>query len=86
MNFTTPRATVRTGVIVNGVVFLEGIDLFDPSFFNISPKTAEFMDPQQRLFLEVVWSCLEDAGYTRKNIAQEHGSVRRSHLQRLRGV
>jgi acyl transferase domain-containing protein/enoyl-CoA hydratase/carnithine racemase/aryl carrier-like protein/SAM-dependent methyltransferase len=42
---------------------LEDIDVFDPLFFNISPSEAEHMDPQQRLFLESSWRCIEDAGY-----------------------
>ncbi len=33
-------------------------------FFNISPREAELIDPQERLFLEVVWSTIEDGGYT----------------------
>ncbi|PSL48185.1 acyl transferase domain-containing protein [Chitinophaga niastensis] len=37
-------------------------DCFDPLFFNISPVEAELMDPQQRLFLENCWHCVEDAG------------------------
>ncbi len=41
---------------------LEDIDKFDPLFFGISPAEAEFMDPQQRLFLENCWGCIEDAG------------------------
>jgi len=41
---------------------LEEADKFDPLFFNISPAEAELMDPQQRLFLENCWSCMEDAG------------------------
>ena len=43
--------------------FIDDIDKFDASFFHISPKEAEVMDPQQRIFLETVWSTIEDAGY-----------------------
>jgi acyl transferase domain-containing protein/acyl carrier protein/NAD(P)-dependent dehydrogenase (short-subunit alcohol dehydrogenase family)/ubiquinone/menaquinone biosynthesis C-methylase UbiE len=42
---------------------LEGIDLFDPLVFGISPKDARLMDPQARLFLETALHALEDAGY-----------------------
>ena len=43
---------------------LKGFDQFDPSFFNISPREAEMMDPQERVFLQCVYSAVEDAGYT----------------------
>ena len=43
--------------------FLEHVDQFDSLFFNISPREAEFLDPQERLFLEVAYETLEDAGY-----------------------
>ncbi|RXJ69412.1 hypothetical protein CS022_23845 [Veronia nyctiphanis] len=43
--------------------FIDDADAFDPQFFNISPIEAEFMDPQQRLFLQQSWKALEHAGY-----------------------
>ncbi|SYX83882.1 Amino acid adenylation domain-containing protein (fragment) [Paenibacillus alvei] len=46
--------------------FLDGVNRFDPMFFNISPRDAEMMDPQERLFLECVYEVIEDAGYTRE--------------------
>ncbi|HET8773435.1 MAG TPA: SDR family NAD(P)-dependent oxidoreductase, partial [Thermoanaerobaculia bacterium] len=45
--------------------FIAGVDEFDPLFFNISPKEAKLIDPQERLFLQHAWMALEDAGYTR---------------------
>ncbi|MDJ0592503.1 MAG: beta-ketoacyl synthase N-terminal-like domain-containing protein [Pleurocapsa sp. MO_226.B13] len=49
--------------------FLEQVDGFDPLFFNISPREAERMDPQQRLFLEVAWEALENAGLATERLA-----------------
>lgn len=48
--------------------YLEGIDEFDPQFFEISPKIAKYMDPNQRMMLETSYHALEDAGYTRENV------------------
>ncbi|MBY8972055.1 SDR family NAD(P)-dependent oxidoreductase [Pseudomonas sp. P867] len=49
--------------------FLRGVDEFDPRFFNISPREAEIMDPQERLFLQCAYHVLEDAGYTRQSLS-----------------
>ena len=43
--------------------FVVGHDLFDAGFFSLSPKEAELMDPQHRLFMECVWHLLDNAGY-----------------------
>ena len=42
--------------------YLDDLDLFDASFFRISPVEAQLLDPQQRLMLETSWRALEDAG------------------------
>lgn len=48
--------------------FIRGHDAFDPLFFNISPRDAELMNPQERLFLETAWHTVEDAGYARSDL------------------
>ncbi len=51
--------------------FIDDIDLFDPLLFNISPREATLIDPQERLFLQVVWETLEDAGYSRTTLKDQ---------------
>lgn len=51
--------------------FISGVDQFDPLLFNISPREAELMDPQERLFLESVHQVMEDAGYTREALNRQ---------------
>jgi polyketide synthase PksN len=50
--------------------FVDAVDRFDSLFFNISPREAEVLDPQERMFLEVAWEALEDAGYYPEILAQ----------------
>ncbi|BBB93414.1 MAG TPA: SDR family NAD(P)-dependent oxidoreductase [Methylomusa anaerophila] len=50
--------------------FLDDIDKFDPLLFNIAPRDAQGIDPQERIFLETVWETMEDAGYTRTRMGR----------------
>jgi phthiocerol/phenolphthiocerol synthesis type-I polyketide synthase E len=52
-----------SGTAVAGAGVVDGAELFDASFFGYTPRDAELLDPQQRLFLECAWSALEDAGH-----------------------
>ncbi|GAB6125993.1 hypothetical protein JCM14124_16990 [Humidesulfovibrio idahonensis] len=61
------KSTIRTGT------FLDGIDRFDPRYFNISQREAELMSPEVRLFLEVAVETFEDAGYSRETMQRRYG-------------
>jgi acyl transferase domain-containing protein/thioesterase domain-containing protein len=69
----TPGAPLKTYCRRGG--FLKDIDQFDPLFFQISPQEAEWMDPQQRLFLEESWLALEDAGYPDSRLSRTNCAV-----------
>jgi acyl transferase domain-containing protein/acyl carrier protein len=53
--------------------FLENLDEMDADFFGISPREATWIDPQQRLFLEVSWEALERAGWTTEETGKNTG-------------
>ncbi|MDF2432845.1 MAG: hypothetical protein JWP44_2476 [Mucilaginibacter sp.] len=44
---------------------------FDAEFFGFTPRAAELMDPQQRIFLEIAWEVLESSGY----LPQKHAGA-----------
>ena len=49
--------------------FLDDVRRFDAAFFDITPREATRMDPQQRIFLETAWHALEDAGLPKVRLA-----------------
>lgn len=52
---------------------LAAFDQFDAGFFGFSPQDAAILDPQHRLFLEVGWEALENAGHTSESFAGNIG-------------
>ncbi|WP_193197110.1 type I polyketide synthase [Nostoc sp. MG11] len=48
---------------VKAAPILEDIEHFDARFFGYTPREAELIDPQHRLFIECAWEALENAGY-----------------------
>ena len=48
--------------------WLKNIYDFDPSFFNLSYREIEYMDPHQRLLFEEAYHAFEDAGYTTEKL------------------
>lgn len=58
-----PEKSLSDPAYVKAGVVLEGMDQFDAAFFGYSPRDAEQLDPQHRLFLETAWQALEHAGY-----------------------
>jgi myxalamid-type polyketide synthase MxaE and MxaD len=57
-----PRPATPGRIMTHWGGFLDDIDQFDASFFGMSPREADRLDPQQRLILEVAWEAMEDAG------------------------
>ncbi len=48
---------------VKAAAMLESVEAFDAKFFGFSPREAEIIDPQHRLFMTCCWEALETAGY-----------------------
>ena len=68
-HFYDPDRRIPGKVSTSRGGFLPQIDCFDAHFFGISPREAAYMDPQQRLMLEVSWEAMEDAGLVPERLA-----------------
>lgn len=61
---------------VAGGYFLDGNpEDFDPTFFNMTPIEAQWLDPQQRRILEVAYESLVSAGVTLEAVAGSNTAV-----------
>jgi phthiocerol/phenolphthiocerol synthesis type-I polyketide synthase E len=57
------EATLQADDYVKVGTVLPGAADFAAEFFGYSPREAELIDPQQRIFMEVAWEALERAGH-----------------------
>ncbi len=57
------RTRIDDPAYVKMAGLVSGVDMFDAEFFAMTPREAEICDPQLRLFLEVTYEAIEDAGY-----------------------
>lgn len=73
------RRDARNAKVLDGTTsrgyFMDALEDFDPSFFGISPKEAEQMDPQQRISMEVAWEALESAGIPPQSLSGTQSAV-----------
>ncbi|MFF0387315.1 type I polyketide synthase [Kitasatospora sp. NPDC004615] len=58
-----PPEKYRAPDFVGASAVLDDISHFDAPFFGMSGREASYTDPQHRLFLEVAYHALENAGY-----------------------
>ncbi|HEU4422995.1 MAG TPA: beta-ketoacyl synthase N-terminal-like domain-containing protein, partial [Pilimelia sp.] len=58
-----PPEVVGDPAYVPAFGYLDGLTDFDAGIFGYADDEAALLDPQHRIFLEVAWWALEDAGY-----------------------
>ncbi|AMR28564.1 type I polyketide synthase [Hymenobacter psoromatis] len=73
LDASLPAAARRDPLYVRARGIIDHAEEFDPAFFGLNPKLAAAMDPQQRVFLEVAWETLEQAGYLPAHFAGRVG-------------
>jgi acyl transferase domain-containing protein len=69
------KNTVSASDYVRAKGSIDGVEYFDEKFFSVSPRDAQTMDPQHRIFLECVWEALEDSGYHSEEQAGRIGII-----------
>ena len=73
--FDPTQKRLGTSKAAQGGFLEQDPKLFDSLFFNISPREAEVLDPQQRWLLECTWEAFEDAGMVLPEIRGSRGGV-----------
>lgn len=61
--------------VLGGYFLDEDVRNFDPTFFNMTPVEAMWLDPQQRKILEVCYEVLENSGRTLESVSGSNTAV-----------
>ncbi|KAH8160434.1 hypothetical protein CIB48_g7831 [Xylaria polymorpha] len=77
INLSSRLAGNRENVANRGFYgnFVNNVDQFDHGFFRIGSKEASYMDPQQRILLQVAYEALDSSGYLRRHDCQSNDNV-----------
>ena len=67
LDASIPESLRKDPLYVGARGIVPSAKTFDPLFFGLTPKIAEAMDPQHRLFMEISWEVLEKTGYLPKH-------------------
>ncbi|GAB3768753.1 hypothetical protein GCM10028818_03690 [Spirosoma horti] len=73
LDSSVPPALRTDPLYVKARGVIDGAEQFDAQFFGLTPITAQLMDPQQRVFLEIAWEALEQTGYLPQQYAGRVG-------------
>lgn len=65
----------KKNVVYRKMAYIDDIDTFDYKYFGMSKREADFIDPNQRLFLENTLKAIEDAGYGMAGIRSSRTGV-----------
>ncbi|MBF0396014.1 MAG: SDR family NAD(P)-dependent oxidoreductase [Desulfobacterales bacterium] len=76
-SFYDPNPNAAGKMITKYGGFLSSVDIeaFDEAFFGISPQEAKYLDPQQKLLLEVTWEAFHDAGISIQALKEKQVGV-----------
>lgn len=58
-----PIETINSSKYVKACGCVDGVEYFDPEFFDFPPASVTLMSPQYRLLYPGLWRAFEDAGY-----------------------
>ena len=73
--FYSPKKKLNASITRRAHYLKQDIAAWDAKFFDISKAEAEAIDPQQRIFLEVAYEALENAGLPMHEIAGSRTGV-----------